>query len=131
MADDVVTGPATSEDVLTVETDDVAAEIRELRGYRQRTAEISFGGDYDGMKVKVWVNAPRKLIRELGSNDTKASDKAFCAFVVSHNFTWKDGTKLPLPLTPASLDALDNVLITKIIKLGVEAIQQAAGINPT
>lgn len=130
--DDTVTTTApVADDEIVVQHDDGSDEIRVLKGYRKRTATIKLGGDYKGMRVEVWLNSPKGVLRNLSSNDPKVADKALCDFILSHNFVCDDGTPLPTPLTPRDLDVLDNLLQTRIVKAGVEAIQQAAGINPT
>lgn len=130
--DDAVTMTVpVADDEIVVEADGGADEVRVLKGYRKRTATIKLGGDYKGLRVEVWLNSPKGVLRDLSSNDPKVADRALCKFILNHNFVCDDGTALPVPLTPRDLDVLDNLLQTRIVKAGVEAIQQAAGINPT
>lgn len=104
------------------------ADIRVIKGYRKRTAEIRFRGDYDGLWVKVWINCPRKLIKRLASDDADAVDRALTEFIDDHNLRYEDGTLLGKPLTLKDVGNIDNVLYSKIVRLGVEAMQQAAGV---
>lgn len=104
------------------------ADIRVIKGYRKRTAEIRFRGDYDGLWVKVWINCPRKLIKRLASDDADAVDRALTEFIDDHNLRYEDGTPLGKPLTLKDVGNIDNVLYSKIVRLGVEAMQQAAGV---
>ncbi len=104
------------------------ADIRVIKGYRKRTAEIRFRGDYDGLWVKVWINCPRKLIKRLASDDADAVDRALTEFIDDHNLRYDDGTLLGKPLTLKDVGNIDNVLYSKIVRLGVEAMQQAAGV---
>jgi len=129
--DAVVMTVPVADDEIVVEADGGAPEIRVLKGYRKRTATIKLSGDYKGLQVDVWLNSPKGVLRDLSSSDTKVADRALCAFIVGHNFVCDDGTPLPTPLTPRDLDVLDNLLQTRIVRAGVEAIQKAAGINPS
>lgn len=108
----------------------VTVDTRRLRGYRKRTVTIKLPGD-EGFQCDVWINSPKRILRELSSDDPAVSDQAVCDFIVKHNFVCEDGTSLPTPLTPADLEVLDNLTQTMVIKAGIEAIQKAAGVNPT
>ena len=117
-------------DELILAGDDPDSEIHlKLKGWRQKTAEIRFKGDYEGFYVKVWINCPRKLLSKLGTEGPEG-DKALAAFIVDHNLVYEDGSRLPNPLTPQALDAIDVILMNRIVKLGGEAIQKASGIDP-
>lgn len=119
-------------EVVMDEGDEVlAAPGRVLRGYRRRLVQVPLTGDYDGMWVRVWINAPRKLFSRLGDNDNKVAAKALAQFITDHNLVYDDGTPLPKPLTADAIDELDNVLISQIVKKGVEAMQRAAGVSPS
>lgn len=114
------------EDV-SVEEDEY--EARTIKGYRERRLRIEFGGSYKGTWVEVWTNCPRRVIKRLVSDDPDEVDEAFCQFVLDHNFEYADGVPLPSPLTVEALEDLDQTLFIKTVKLGVEAMQKAAGVG--
>lgn len=133
LVDSIVDDVDDDEVETTIDDDETETETElTLKGYRQRTATHHFRkGDHAGRWVKTWINCPRDLINQLSSPDDKVSNKALCQFIVAHNLVWSNDQPLPTPLTIAAVKRLDIVLTNTIVRLGIEAIQKAAGVNPT
>lgn len=110
-----------------IEGDEYVA--RTIKGYKERRLRIEFGGPYRGTWIEVHTNCKRKLIKRLVDSDPDLVDAAFCEFVLNHNFEYEDGTPLPVPLTVEAIEELDNTLYLKTLKLGLEAMQKAAGVT--
>lgn len=115
------------EDVSAEDSDPYTATP--IKGYRERKLRIDFGGAYKGVWVEVWTNCPRGLIKRLVSDDPDVVDEAFCRFVLDHNLAEEDGTPLPHPLTVDALEGIDNTLYVRILRMGIEAMQKAAGVS--
>lgn len=109
--------------------DDLHVEAKYLRGYRKRRVRLEFGGAYKGLWVEVWANCPRGLIKRLIADDQDKVDQAFCEFVLDHNLVDDSGEPMPNPLTVAAVEAIDQPTYVKIIKAGIEKIQELAGVS--
>ena len=123
---------ATAADTVQVDVemdDDLKVEARYLKGYRKRRVRLEFGGAYKGLWVEVWANCPRGLIKRLVNDNQDIVDKAFCEFVLDHNLVDDDGAPLPNPLDVASVEVIDQPTYVKIIKAGIEKIQELAGVS--
>ena len=80
--------------------------------------------EYEGFKVKLWLNAPQKHWNDLGGKDPKAVTKAFGTLIIEHN-GWRDydGEAYPPAGTPAFFEAIPTELAFTLIAMASKELQ--------
>lgn len=117
--------PSQDESKIHLVTED---RVTVRNGYRQRTARIEFGGDFDGLWAEVKVRAPYKFVRML-SDDERIPD-ALAELIVGHNLPDAEtGDQLPNPIGAQDIELLDFGLVVKIVEQTVEAIRKAGNLG--
>lgn len=93
----------------------------------RREVWIDLPPEYEGCRIKVWVNYPRRLNDELASQETERVSRALRQIVVEHN-SWSesDGTPLPSATTPEFWQAISDELAATIIILVREQVGKLA-----
>lgn len=87
------------------------------------TAWLDLPGEYDGLRVRVWVNCPNRLLGELTSGDNDRVRAALCRMILEHN-AWADddGEPLPSPTGAAFWDAIPTELAALMIATYVREV---------
>lgn len=87
------------------------------------TRWIDLPGEYDGLKIRCWVNSPNRLIAELQSGEEDRIKAALCRLIIEHNgWADDDGAPLPPPTEHGFWSEIPTELAALIIQTFVEAV---------
>jgi hypothetical protein len=84
----------------------------------RRDAWVEVPDPYEGFRVKLWVNYPRRFLEDIQSGESARIKDALCKIVLEHN-GWCDEEGAPLPpaSTPDFWDAIPDELAGALIAL--------------
>ena len=87
---------------------------------KRREAWVELPDEYEGFRVRVWVNAPAKLWGELDADDEAATRGALSQLILEHN-GWLDFEGQPF--SPASDPAFWDEIPTELAACLIMAAQ--------
>lgn len=99
---------------------------------KRRETWVDLPDEYEGFKIRIWVNAPTTLWRQMGEGDTEETQAAASKLVLEHN-GWRDFDGDPYPAVgPEFWDAIPTELAaTMIAAANAEMMKLPNSLTPT